>query len=76
MRYWKRRNKVKTKEEEEQMWQGDQKKRDFLTPAPMFPFVAELLLALPGVKRTVDGRARRVTLVDRSCACLFMQGNS
>lgn len=58
------------------MWQGDQKKGDFLTSAPTFPSGAELLLALPGVKRTVDGRARRATFADRSCACLFMQRNS
>lgn len=52
------------------------KKRDFLTLASRFPSGAELLLALPGVKRTVDGRARRATSADRSCACLFMQRNS
>lgn len=55
-------------------WPG--KKRDFLTLASRFPSGAELLLALPGVKRTVDGRARRATSADRSCACLFMQRNS
>lgn len=47
-----------------------------MTSAPLFPSGAELLLALPGVKRTVEGRARRAAFADRSCACLFMQRNS
>lgn len=55
-------------------WQ--KKKRAFVTSATMFPSGAELLLALPGVKRTVEGRAGRAAFADRSCACLFMQRNS
>lgn len=76
-RIWERRNCLKTKEEAE-IWQVKRwpKKRDLVTSAPMFPSGAELLLALPGLKRTVEGRARRAAFADRSCACLFMQWNS
>lgn len=53
----KRRHKKKEKRKE---------RKDFVTSAHIIPSAAVLPLALPGEKRTEEGRDRRAALADRS----------